>query len=391
MKLLISIFIKDHENVTDPQVRSRYGVLAGAVGIFLNILLFAGKYLAGILSGSIAVTADAFNNLSDAGSSVITLAGFKLASKKPDSDHPFGHGRMEYITGFIVSALIILMGFEIAKSSFEKIINPQKTDVGVLSVIILAISILIKVYMAFYNRRIGKKINSSAMAATASDSLSDSIATLVVLISMIIFYFTQINIDGYCGIIVSLFIFKAGISAAKETLSPLLGQPPASEFVKQIEELVLAHDTIIGIHDLIVHDYGPGRVMISLHGEVSGNENIYILHDEIDNIEKELEEKLGCMAVIHMDPVAVDDERINEYKNKVNEAIKAFDSSLAIHDFRMIYGPTHTNLIFDIVVPFEYRLSDDEVKTKISELVKGIDENCFAVVTVDKDYTGQPK
>lgn len=389
MKLLISIFIKDHENVSDPQVRSKYGILAGAAGIFFNILLFAGKYLAGILSGSIAITADAFNNLSDAGSSVITLAGFKLASKKPDSDHPFGHGRMEYITGFIVSALIILMGFEIAKSSFEKIINPQKTEVSLLSVIILAVSILIKVYMAFYNRRIGKKINSSAMAATASDSLSDSIATLVVLLSMIIFYFTQINIDGYCGVIVSLFIFKAGISAAKETLSPLLGQPPAPEFVKQIEELVLAHDTIIGIHDLIVHDYGPGRVMISLHGEVSGSENIYVLHDEIDNIEKELEEKLGCMAVIHMDPVAVDDERINEYKDKVNRAIKAFDGSLAMHDFRMIYGPTHTNLIFDIVVPFEYRLSDDEVKKKMSELVKGIDENCFAVVTVDKDYTRQ--
>lgn len=389
MKLLIRIFIKNHENVNDPQVRSKYGILAGAAGIFLNILLFAGKYLAGILSGSIAITADAFNNLSDAGSSVITLAGFKLASKKPDSDHPFGHGRMEYITGFIVSALIILMGFEIAKSSVEKIINPQKTEVGVLSVIILAVSILIKVYMAFYNRRIGKKINSSAMAATASDSLSDSIATLVVLLSMIIFYFTQINIDGYCGVIVSLFIFKAGISAAKETLSPLLGQPPAPEFVKQIEDLVLAHDTIIGIHDLIVHDYGPGRVMISLHGEVSGSENIYVLHDEIDNIEKELEERLGCMAVIHMDPVAVDDERINEYKDKVNRAIKAFDSSLAMHDFRMIYGPTHTNLIFDIVVPFEYRLSDDEVKRKISELVKDIDENCFAVVTVDKDYTRQ--
>lgn len=389
MKLLIRIFIKNHENVNDPQVRSKYGILAGAAGIFLNILLFAGKYLAGVLSGSIAITADAFNNLSDAGSSVITLAGFKLASKKPDSDHPFGHGRMEYITGFIVSALIILMGFEIAKSSVEKIINPQKTEVGVLSVIILAVSILIKVYMAFYNRRIGKKINSSAMAATASDSLSDSIATLVVLLSMIIFYFTQINIDGYCGVIVSLFIFKAGISAAKETLSPLLGQPPALEFVKQIEELVLAHDTIIGIHDLIVHDYGPGRVMISLHGEVSGSENIYVLHDEIDNIEKELEERLGCMAVIHMDPVAVDDERINEYKDKVNRAIKAFDGSLAMHDFRMIYGPTHTNLIFDIVVPFEYRLSDDEVKKKMSELVKDIDENCFAVVTVDKDYTRQ--
>lgn len=387
MNFLIRIFIKNSDDVNNPDVRSKYGVLAGAAGIFFNIILFAGKYLAGVLSGSIAITADAFNNLSDAGSSVITLAGFKLASKKPDPGHPFGHGRMEYITGFIVSVLIIIMGFEIAKSSVEKIITPEKTEVGLLSIIILVCSILIKIYMAFYNKKIGKKINSSAMAATASDSLSDSVATLFVLISMIIFYFTHINIDGYCGVLVSLFIFKAGFTAARDTVSPLLGQPPAPEFVKQIEDLVLAHDKIIGIHDLIVHDYGPGRVMISLHGEVSGSENIYILHDEIDNIEKELESKLGCMAVIHMDPVVVGDEKTNEYKNKVNNAIKAFDSSLTMHDFRMIYGPTHTNLIFDVVVPFEYRLSDDEVKKSVSELVKGIDENCHAVVTVDKDYT----
>ncbi|MGN0518490.1 MAG: cation diffusion facilitator family transporter [Acutalibacteraceae bacterium] len=356
------------------------------MGIVLNMLLFAGKYFAGILSGSIAITADAFNNLSDAGSSIVTLAGFKLAAKKPDPDHPFGHGRIEYITGFIVSLLILLMGFEIAKSSVEKIFNPQNTQISLLSITILVVSILIKLYMAIYNKSIGKKINSAAMAATASDSLSDCIATAVVLLSMIVFWFTHLNIDGYCGILVSIFIFRAGITAAKETISPLLGQPPEPEFVKSIEDIVMAHEEIIGIHDLIVHDYGPGRVMISLHGEVSGDGNIYKLHDAIDNIENELNEKLNCLAVIHMDPVDVNNEKVNEYKGKVKGIINKFDSNISMHDFRMVSGPTHTNVIFDIVVPFDYKLSDNEVKSKISELILEFDPACFAVITVDKSY-----
>lgn len=386
MKLLIKSFIKDYKNTDDPNVRGKYGILAGTVGIVLNMLLFAGKYFAGILSGSIAITADAFNNLSDAGSSIVTLAGFKLAAKKPDPDHPFGHGRIEYITGFIVSMLILLMGFEIAKSSIEKIFNPETTQISLLSISILAVSILIKLYMAIYNKSIGKKINSAAMAATASDSLSDCIATAVVLLSMIVFLFTHLNIDGYCGILVSIFIFRSGITAAKETISPLLGQPPEPEFVKNIEDIVMAHEEIIGIHDLIVHDYGPGRVMISLHGEVSGDGNIYKLHDAIDNIENELNEKLNCLAVIHMDPVDVNNEKVNEYKGKIKGIINKFDSNISMHDFRMVSGPTHTNVIFDIVIPFNYKLSDNEVKSKISELILEFDPTCFAVITVDKAY-----
>lgn len=386
MKLLIKLFIKDYKNTDDQDVRGKYGVLAGTMGIVLNMLLFAGKYLSGILSGSIAITADAFNNLSDAGSSIVMLAGFKLAAKKPDPDHPFGHGRIEYITGFIVSMLILLMGFEIAKSSVEKIFNPQNTQISLISITILAVSILIKLYMAIYNKSISKKINSAAMAATASDSLSDCIATVVVLLSMIVFWLTNLNIDGYCGILVSIFIFRAGITAAKETISPLLGQPPEPEFVKNIEDIVMAHKEIIGIHDLIVHDYGPGRVMISLHGEVSGDGNIYKLHDAIDNIENELKEKLNCLAVIHIDPVDINNKKVNEYKGKVKDIINKLDGNLSMHDFRMVSGPTHTNVIFDIVVPFDYKLSDNEIKSKISELILEFDPTCFAVITVDKSY-----
>lgn len=386
MKLLIKIFIKDYEETDEPNVRGKYGILAGTMGIVFNMLLFAGKYFAGIISGSIAITADAFNNLSDAGSSIVTLAGFKLAAKKPDPDHPFGHGRIEYITGFIVSMLILLMGFEIAKSSIEKIFNPQTTQISLLSISILAVSILIKLYMAIYNKSIGKKINSAAMAATASDSLSDCVATSVVLLSMLVFWFTKLNIDGYCGILVSIFIFRAGITAAKETISPLLGQPPEPEFVKSIEDIVMAHKEIIGIHDLIVHDYGPGRIIISLHGEVSGDEDIYTLHDAIDNIEKELHEKLNCLAVIHMDPVDINNEKVNEYKHKVKEIISNFDSNISMHDFRMVSGPTHTNFIFDIVVPFDYKLSDNEVRNKLSELISEYNPSCYAVITVDKSY-----
>lgn len=384
--LLSGIFIKNRDQVDDQNVRRAYGMLCGVVGIVLNILLFAGKYLAGILSGSIAITADAFNNLSDAGSSLITLVGFKFSGRKADADHPFGHGRIEYLSGFGVSMVIILMGFELLKSSVQKVLSPEPVEAGILPVLILIVSICVKMYMAYYNRSVGAKINSEAMKATAMDSLSDTIATFAVLISMAVAYITGYNIDGWCGCIVACFVLYAGYNAAKDTLNPLLGEPPSKEFVEEIREIVLAHPEIIGIHDLVVHDYGPGRRMISLHGEVAGNSNIFEIHDVIDRIEKELGQKLGCEAVIHMDPVEVDNEKIAEIKSELSEKIQDKLPEVSIHDFRMVQGPTHTNLIFDVVVPYEYEKTGSQVKAEIEDIVSTSWENYFAVIHVDHSY-----
>ncbi len=384
--LLSGIFIKNRDQVDDQNVRRAYGMLCGVLGIVLNILLFAGKYLAGILSGSIAITADAFNNLSDAGSSVITLVGFKFSGRKADADHPFGHGRIEYLSGFGVSMVIILMGFELLKSSVQKVLSPEPVEAGLLPVLILIVSICVKMYMAYYNRSVGAKINSEAMKATAMDSLSDTIATFAVLISMAVVHITGYNIDGWCGCIVACFVLYAGYNAAKDTLNPLLGEPPSKEFVEEIRSIVMAHPEIIGIHDLVVHDYGPGRRMISLHGEVAGNSNIFEIHDVIDRIEKELGQKLGCEAVIHMDPVEVDNEKIAEIKTELSEKIQDKLPEVSIHDFRMVQGPTHTNLIFDVVVPYEYEKTGSQVKAEIEDIVSKSWENYFAVIHVDHSY-----
>jgi cation diffusion facilitator family transporter len=384
--LLSKLFIKDPTAYGKDSVRRAYGMLCSIVGIFLNIILFAGKYLAGFLSGSIAITADAFNNLSDAGSSIITLIGFRFAGMKPDRDHPFGHGRIEYIAGFAVSALILIMGFELGSQSVQKIISPSPVDTGLLPILILVGSVCIKLYMYFYNRSIAKKIGSAAMSATATDSISDAVATSVVLLSALVARFTELQIDGWCGLLVAAFILFAGYSAARDTLSPLLGQAPDPEFVKQIEDIVMSHPEIVGIHDLIVHDYGPGRVMISLHGEVSAKGDLLVLHDAIDTVERELQDKLGCSAVIHMDPIACDDEAVMAMRDQVAQLAKEIHPSSTIHDFRIVTGPTHTNLIFDIVVPPDLPLSDTQIQDKLQELVQRLWENCFTVVTVDKSY-----
>lgn len=384
VSLLAKIFIKDGENVSSPAVRQAYGVLTGIVGILLNILLFAGKFIAGLLSRSIAITADAFNNLSDAGSSLVTLIGFKLAGAKPDPDHPFGHGRIEYITGLIVSGVILLMAVELIKDSVKKIIRPEAVEFSRVAMLILLASILVKIYMYFYNMGISRKIDSAAMKATAIDSLSDTLATTVVLIAALVAKYTGLQVDGYCGVLVGLFIFYAGYSAAKETLDPLLGQPPAEEFVNQIEEIVTSHDMIQGVHDLVVHDYGPGRVMISLHAEVPAEEDILVMHDLIDLIEKELKAKLNCEAVIHMDPLVTGDEEVDRLKNIVEEIV-AHMEGLAMHDFRTVMGPTHTNMIFDVVVPFKYKMSDEEVREEIQKrIVEALGENYFTVIEIDK-------
>ncbi len=366
IRVLAGFFIKNREDYKDTKVREAYGVLCGAVGIALNLLLFAIKFFAGTISGSIAVTADAFNNLSDAGSSLVTMIGFKLAGQKPDPEHPFGHGRMEYLSGLAVSILILLMGVELLKSSFAKIITPEIPESSTVVIVILVISIAVKLYMGLYNRSYAKRIDSAAMDATSKDSFSDSVSTAVVLIAIIVGMYFGIAIDGWCGLIVAILIIKTGIDSVKDTVGPLLGQPADSEFVDQISAIVKEHDIVLGIHDLVVHDYGPGRVMISLHAEVPYKEDIMVIHDEIDIIEAELRMKLNCEAVIHMDPVVTDDEEINTTKEKVAELIKAIDPILQFHDFRMVKGPTHTNLIFDVVAPFKYRLNDEELKKMVA-------------------------
>lgn len=384
--LLAKWLIKDRDNTSDPVVRQKYGVLCGALGIFLNIVLFAAKLLAGMLSGSIAITADAINNLSDAGSSVVTLAGFKIAAQKPDPEHPFGHGRVEYISGLVVSLIILVMGVELLKSSVEKVITPVTVEFSIPVVIILAASVLIKLYMAFFNRGVGKKIQSPAVKAAALDSISDCITTTVVLLSMFVGKWTGLNIDSYCGIVVALFILYAGFRAAKETISPLLGQPPEKEFVDRIENIILSHQEVKGIHDLVVHDYGPGRRMVTVHAEVPANADILVMHDCIDNIERDLAREMGCTAVIHMDPIITDDQTVAHLRTAVEAIVMRIDQRISIHDFRIVSGPTHTNLIFDVVVPYDKNLNVSEIKRNIECEVHSMDEKFYAVVQIDRSF-----
>ena len=387
IELLARWFIPHRDNTADGAVRRAYGTLCGAVGIGLNVLLFIGKFFAGQLSGSIAVTADAFNNLSDAGSSAVTLLGFRLAGKKPDPDHPFGHGRIEYISGLIVAGLILLMGVELAKSSFDKILHPEEVTFSALALVILAVSVAVKLYMWHYNRRIGGKIRSAAMEATASDSLSDAAATSAVLLAMLIGRWTGLAVDGYVGMVVALFILFSAYKAAKETLSPLLGQAPDPELVQHIRDIVEEHDTVVGIHDLVVHDYGPGRQMVSLHAEVPASGDILQLHDVIDNIERELHEKLHVQAVIHMDPIITDDETVDALRRQVAELVRQVEPRMTVHDLRVIRGTTHTNLVFDAVLPLDAAITPAEAGRRIREKVAELDGDYYAVVTVEHSFT----
>ena len=386
ISLLAKLFIPT-EGKSEAALRTAYGMLCGAVGIALNLLLFAGKFLAGSLSGSIAITADAFNNLSDAGSAFLSTLGFRLAEQKADQHHPFGHGRIEYLTGLVVSVLIMFMGVELAQDSLHKIRHPEPVAFSWLVAAILAASIAVKLYMAFFNRRIGRKLNAPTMLATATDSLSDSVSTLAVLAATLVGHFAHLQIDGWVGILVALFILWSGLMAAKDTLNPLLGTPPSPEFVEQIRQLTLAHEEILGIHDLIVHDYGPGRCMISLHAEVSADQDILTTHDAIDNVERELQETLGCHAVIHMDPIVTEDRETLELRQRVTTLVHCIDDQISIHDFRMVTGPTHTNVIFDAAVPFGFRLTDEEVEQKIHDAVSALDGAFYAVVHVERSYT----
>lgn len=384
IRLLTKLFIKNPDDISSPAVRQAYGVLSGSVGIFFNLVLFAGKFAAGLISGSIAIMSDAFNNLSDAGSSVITLIGFKMAGQKPDPHHPFGHGRIEYLSGLLVSIAILIMAFELIKSSVSKVIHPEPVTFSPVIVAILAASILVKCYMYLYNRYIGRKLRSAAMMATARDSLSDTVATAVVLACTLISHFRGLQIDGWCGILVGLFILYTGYSAARDTIDPLLGQAPEPEFVKQVETLVLSYPDIIGVHDLIVHNYGPGRVMISVHAEVPADGDILALHDTIDNIEHDLKNSLLCEAVIHMDPVCTHDEETLRLRKIVSGFAKEIGDVLSVHDLRLVKGTTHTNVIFDLLIPYGFPLADEKVLARIREKISVLDPKYRAVINVDK-------
>ncbi len=384
---MASLFIKDSKNYKEPSVRQAYGVLSGAVGIGLNILLFFGKWLAGTISGSIAIIADAFNNLSDAGSSIITLIGFRLSGQEPDPEHPFGHGRMEYISGLLVSVAILVMGFELIGSSIGKLRSPEPIESSALVFGILIASILVKLYMFFYNHSLSKKIESAAMKATSVDSLSDTVATTLVLIATLISKYTGLLLDGWFGILVGLFILYTGGSTLKETIDLLLGQPPKQEFIDEVKEIVLGHSMVHGVHDLIVHDYGPGRVMISLHAEVDVNGDIQDIHEQIDHIEHELQEKLHCSATIHMDPIVTDDKEVLAMKAKVEEMVHFLDESFSMHDFRMVRGSTRTNLIFDVEVPRKTSYTDNEIVNWLKERIHELPgSKYFAVIQIDHEY-----
>ncbi len=375
---------------TEGEKRSVCAFVCSVIGILLNLLLFAGKLLCGLITGSIAVSADAFNNLSDAGSSVVTLVGFRLSEKKADHDHPFGHGRIEYVSGLIVSFMIILMGFELIKTSVSGLIEPHLPEFKTLTAVILSVSILVKLYICLYNRKYGKWINSAAMMATASDSLGDVISTAAVLVGGIITHFTGfIYLDAICGLAVSVFIFFAGYKAAKETISPLLGQPPSPEFVKKVEEIALSDDKIIGLHDMMVHDYGPGRIMVSLHCEVSSEDDIIELHEVIDGLEIRISEELNCNALIHMDPVDVNDEALNSIRPIVAKAVKGICERASFHDLRVVRASDHLNVLFDVLLPFDSGISDKDAILRLTGAIKEQRPDCECIIKIDTDFVGR--
>ncbi|WP_392486103.1 cation diffusion facilitator family transporter [Haloimpatiens sp. FM7315] len=389
-KFLISKLIKDYTNVENESVRQKYGYFAGIVGIITNAILATVKLIVGILSHSIAITADGFNNLSDAASSIITVVSFKLSNKPADKEHPFGHGRIEYLSALIVSFFVLLVGFEFVKSSFSKILHPTTIVFQWVPFILLLLSIIIKIWLGFFNKFLGKKINSSTLEASSLDAFSDSITTSVVAFSFVISKFTSLPIDGYIGVIVALFIIYSGFSLIKETINPLLGEAPDPKLVKNIEKDLISYDNITGVHDIIVHNYGPSKFMISLHAEVPCDVNILKMHEIIDKAEKELSKKHNILLVIHMDPINTNDEEVHRAKKDVLTAIKPIDTIDSIHDFRMVGEKNYINLIFDVVVKQNTHLSLQKEKELIAEINKNVKEinsayNC--VITIDQNYT----
>ncbi len=388
-KLLTKIFIKDYKQTANPSVRKSYGTLASVVGIIVNIILAIMKLIAGFLSGSVAILADAFNNLSDSGSSVITLLSFKVSSKPADKEHPYGHARFEYIASMIVSFIIMLVGGELFLDSAKTLVGigePKATEITTVTIIILSVSIILKLWLGIFYRKIAKSIDSTVVRAASTDSFSDTISTVAVLISSIVIAIKpEWNIlDAIVGIIVSIPIMIAGFKLLNETKDVLLGEGPVDETVNAMQKIIADFPDIIGIHDLMVHNYGPNKFVASLHAEVDGKKDIYYLHDMIDNVERRINEELNISCTIHMDPIVTDDENVSELKKFLIETMKEAGLELSIHDFRTVIGQTHTNMIFDVVLPFDHPLSEDEAKAKISQIVHEKRENCYCVITVDR-------
>ena len=385
-KLLLKLFIKDYNNTQNPKVRSKYGTLSGIVGIISNLILCTLKILAGILSGSVSIVADGINNLSDAGSSIITLIGFKLSSKPADEDHPYGHERIEYLTGVIISFIILFIGISLLTSSFDKIRNPEEMNVSNIVFIILGISIIIKCWLSIFFRLNGKAISSDALLATAQDSLNDCISTGAVILGMIIYKFTDFPIDGYIGLFVSVFIFISGVKMLKETMNPLIGEKISPELEEKIASKVLSYEGILGVHDLVVHTYGPNRVFATIHAEVSSTRDILESHDIIDNIELAFRNELQIDLVIHMDPIDITNPETLALRELVSEIVTSYDQNLSIHDFRVVHGQTHTNVLFDINMPITYPITPKELRKIITERIKEKDEKLNAVIQIDQKY-----
>ncbi len=388
--LLVKTFVKNYENTEEARVRTAYGVLASLVGIFCNLMLFIGKLLVGLLLHSVSVMADAFNNLSDAASSVIGFIGVKLAEKPADREHPFGHGRLEYIAALIVAFLVIEVGFTFLKNALAKIRTPEELSFNLISMGILLASVAVKLWLSFFNKKLGRRVNSTVMQATAADALGDVITTLATIASILFFYFTGINIDGYVGLVVSLLVIWSGIGIAKDTLEPLIGQSVDAKLYRKITDFVEGYDGILGSHDLIVHNYGPTRSLASIHAEVPNNVDIETSHEIIDRIEREAAKKLGLFLVIHMDPVETENAQVSAMKDKVETAIGQLDERLSLHDFRVVDGEKQINLIFDVVVPFSYGENErPKLRRDIEEKVQSLDERYRCVITFDNAFVAE--
>ena len=384
--ILVKLFVKDYNNIENAKVRERYGTLSSMVGIVCNIVLFVAKFIMGTIANSISIISDGFNNLSDCASCVVTLFGYKMAAKPADKDHPFGHGRFEYLTSLIIAMVIMLVGFELFTDSIDKIIHPEEVTFSYMVLITLVLSIAVKIWMSFFNRKLGKKINSSIMLATAKDSANDVIATTATIVALVASIWTDAPIDGIMGIVVSLFILISGFGIIKETVDELLGQPADEELVAKIREMVGENPYALGMHDLIIHSYGPGNLIGSVHIEVDGKGNIMEIHDVIDELERDIYEELNIRMTIHMDPVEMDNEQLNVCKKMIYDIVKEVDTTLSIHDFRMVAGPSHTNLIFDLVMPHDCKLTDKEIKSKINDKLQGRETRYYTVITFERDF-----
>lgn len=385
--LIVKAFIKDYKNVTDSKVRMKYGILSGCVGIALNVILCLMKFFVGSMTGSIAITADAVNNLSDAGSSAVTVFGFKMAGKPADKDHPFGHGRIEYITAMIVSFIILFMGVELAIQSVEKIRTPEDVRFSLVGATIIAVSILGKLWLAFFNKRLGKKIDSPAMTAVVADSISDIAATSVTLTALILSnFFPTLHIDGWLGIVVACFVLKAGFDIFRDTLSSLIGRPPSKELVEEMKNKIMSYDHVSGIHDLIMHNYGPDHFFATVHVEIPADIDVMVGHDIIDNIENDIKKEMGIDLTIHYDPLVVNNERVTELREMTVEIVKGISPDLSIHDFRVVDGPMHTNLIFDVVLPYGFKEKPNEIINEISLKISEVNNTYFTVIKAEHSF-----